>query len=142
MANIIIAIGQQLKNIPCLVYPSDMRLKIEKTGLYTYPDVMVVCGQEEFLDEKEDTLLNPTVIIEVMSDSTEGYNRGKNFWHYRQLDSLKEYILVSHKSQKMEKYFINTNQQWTLAETDEKQTSMVIESIGCVLNLTDVYDKI
>jgi Uma2 family endonuclease len=142
VANVIITLGQQLKNKPCRVYPGDMRLRIGKTGLYTYPDVMVVCGQEAFSDETEDTLLNPTVIIEVLSDSTEEYNRGKKFWHYRQLNSLKEYILISQKSQNIEKYFISTNQQWTLAETDEKQTSVVIESIGCVLNIEDVYDKI
>ncbi|MDM8517752.1 Uma2 family endonuclease, partial [Desulfobacterales bacterium HSG16] len=95
VANVIISLGSQLKNKPCCVYPSDMMLKIEKTGLNTCPDVMVVCNEEKFTNEKQQTLLNPDVIIEVLSDSTEQYDRGEKFKQYRQLESLREYIIIS-----------------------------------------------
>ena len=87
----------QLKGRPCKTYSSDMRLKVSPTGPHTYPDVMVVCGKALFDDEQEDTLLNPTLIVEVLSKSTEGYDRGEKFAHYRKLESLAEYLLVSQK---------------------------------------------
>jgi Uma2 family endonuclease len=141
VANIIIEIGLQLKNKPCRVYPSDMRLKVEKTGLQTYPDIMVVCEQEKFIDEKEDTLLNPDVIIEVLSESTESYDRGEKFLNYRQIDSLNEYILVWQKIPKIEKYSRHKSELWTLSETDEKNRSIALDSIGCTLDIASVYDK-
>jgi len=90
VANVIGELGSQLKKKPCRVYPSHMRVKIESTKFYTYPDVMIVCEKENFADDKEDMQLNPDVIIEVLSDSTESYDRGKKFSHYRQIASLKE----------------------------------------------------
>jgi len=143
VANIIIELGLQLKNKPCRVYPSDMRLKVEKTGLYTYPDVMVVCDKkEEFVDNKKNTLLNPDVIIEVLSDSTESYDRGEKFFNYRQLDSLKEYVLVWQKRQKIEKYSRVNSTMWTLTETDEQNQAILLDSIGCTLDMANVYDKV
>ena len=107
VANLITTLNMQLKGKPCRVYPSDMRLKIEKSKLYTYPDVMVLCGERQFVDEKNDTLLNPEVIIEVLSDSTESYDRGVKFEHYRTAPSLKEYILISQNDRKMKRYYKN-----------------------------------
>lgn len=142
VANLIAALVLQLKKRQCIVYPSDMRLKVEKSGLYTYPDVMVVCDKEKFLDEKEDTLLNPDVIIEVLSDSTEGYDRGEKFLNYRQIDSLKEYVMVWQKKRKIEKYSKANTLVWTLTETDENKQSILLDSIDCKLELIDIYDKI
>ena len=85
----------ELKNGPCRVLTSDIRVKVDATGLYTYPDVAIVCDEPQFEDDAVDTLLNPRVIVEVMSDSTEKYDRGAKFVHYRQVPSLQEYILVS-----------------------------------------------
>src|SRR5262245_46847116 len=82
----------QLKGRPCETYVSDMRVFIDRTGLYTYPDIVAVCGEARFQDDGVDTLLNPTVIVEVLSDSTERYDRGRKFGHYRQLPSLREYV--------------------------------------------------
>src|SRR5262249_39888199 len=82
VANISGQLWSQLKGRPCRVYPNDMRVKVSPTGLYTYPDVAVVCGLDQFDDDHQDTLLNPTVIIEVLSKSTEAYDRGKKFEHY------------------------------------------------------------
>jgi len=140
-ANVIISLGTQLKKRPCRVYPSDMRLKIEKTGLYTYPDIMIVCGEERFSNEKENTLLNPDVIIEVLSDSTESYDRGKKFCNYRKLDSLKEYVLISHKCRKIEIYSKNKDNKWELTESIEDNSVIPLEKIGCSLDISDVYDK-
>ncbi|HLC15340.1 MAG TPA: Uma2 family endonuclease [Thermodesulfovibrionia bacterium] len=142
VANIIAELVLQLKKRQCIVYPSDMRLKVEQSGLYTYPDVMVVCDKEEFSDKKKDTLLNPVVIIEVLSDSTERYDRGEKFFNYRQVDSLKEYVLVWQKRQKIEKYSRVNNTLWTLSETDDNNQSVLLDSIGCKLELVNVYDKV
>src|SRR5687768_7892266 len=85
----------QLRKHPCLVYPSDMRLKVSQTGLYTYPDIMVVCGTPQLEDKHQDILLNPTLIVEVLSPSTERFDRGKKFQHYREIESLQEYVLIA-----------------------------------------------
>src|SRR5438094_499662 len=88
-------IGNQLKGGPCFVLTSDMRVKVNATGLYTYPDAVIVCEQGRFEDANVDTLLNPRVIVEILSDSTEAYDRGGKFGHYRQIASLQEYVLVA-----------------------------------------------
>jgi Uma2 family endonuclease len=87
--------GNQLENGPCRVVTSDLRVKVDASGLYTYPDIVIVCDEPEFEDAAFDTLLNPRAIVEVLSDSTEKYDRGVKFGHYRQLRSLQEYVLVA-----------------------------------------------
>ncbi|MFW5635203.1 MAG: Uma2 family endonuclease [Thermodesulfobacteriota bacterium] len=142
VTNLIRELSGQLKKTPCRVYPSDMRLKVEKTGLYTYPDVMVVCGEHRFADtEEKNTLLNPDVIVEVLSDSTEKYDRGDKFAHYRRIDSLTEYLLISQKKPKIERYFKNSTGLWTLMETDDSRSEILLDSIGCTLSLEEIYDK-
>ena len=86
VTNTIIELGNQLKKRPCKLYANDMRVKVDPTGLYTYPDLVVMCGKAQFDDTHFDTLLNPTLIIEVLSDSTEAYDRGRKFEHYRKLN--------------------------------------------------------
>ena len=141
VANLIGELRAQLKNTPCRIYASDMRLKIEKTGLFTYPDVMVVCGEERFSDDRQDTLLNPEVIVEVLSDSTEGYDRGKKFEQYRKLVSLREYVLVSQNSEKIERFLKNESGYWVLTESDEENPRLRLESIPCELSHSEVYEK-
>jgi Uma2 family endonuclease len=140
-SNLIITLGIQLKKRPCRVYPGDMRVKIEQTGLYTYPDVSVVCGERKFDGKKSNTLLNPDVIIEVLSDSTESYDRGEKFRQYRLISSLKEYVMVSQHSRKIEKYSRTEGQKWIFTETGEDSPAIELESIGCVLEISEVYDK-
>ncbi|MCP4107884.1 MAG: Uma2 family endonuclease [Desulfobacteraceae bacterium] len=140
VSNLIFSLQLQLRKSPCRIYPSDMRLKI-KTGLYTYPDIMVICGQRKFDDEKFDTLLNPDVIIEVLSNSTETYDRGRKFQHYQQIDSLKEYVMISQHSQKIEKYSINKKGNWVLAESDENNPYIILESLECKLEHSEIYYK-
>ena len=103
-ANLVREFGNQLKQRDCIVYNSDLRLKVEATGLFTYPDLSVVCGPLQFAPGTDDTLVNPTLIVEVLSDSTEAYDRGKKFENYRQIPSLCEYLLVSQKEPRIERF--------------------------------------
>jgi Uma2 family endonuclease len=141
-ANIIGELRSQLKKRPCLVYPSDMRVKVSKTGLYTYPDVIVVCEEELFEDEEEDTVLNPVLIVEVLSDSTEAYDRGKKFEHYRQIDSLLEYLLVAQDHHRVEQFTKQKDGRWIFAEASSLEDTIKLASIGCELALEEIYDKI
>ncbi|HRG47191.1 MAG TPA: Uma2 family endonuclease [Leptospiraceae bacterium] len=138
--NLLSELHSVFKNKPCKAYPSDMRVRVADNGLYTYPDISIVCDKAEFLDENTDTLLNPIVLIEVLSESTESNDRGKKFEFYRTIPSLKEYILVSTTHQKIEKYKRNQN-SWILTES-EIGKPFPIESIECTLRLEDVYAKV
>src|SRR5206468_11320243 len=112
-ANILRVLGNQLLERTCNVYPSDMRVKISKIGKYTYSDVVVACGEERFEDEHNDTLLNSVVIIEVLSESTEAYDRGKKFEQYQHIESLVEYILIAQDHHSVERYVRQAGRTWT-----------------------------
>src|SRR5438552_2686042 len=116
--NIAAGLGSTLKDQPYEVYISQMRVKVSPTGMYTYPDVVVACNEPRFEDEHGDTLLNPTIIVEVLSPSTEAYDRGEKFAHYRRLTSLAEYVLVSQDKARVEHYrrHDSGNDQWVLTE--------------------------
>ena len=119
-----------------------MRLKVSETGLYTYPDVIAVCDEPRFDDEHKDTLLNPKLIIEVLSQSTKAYDRGDKFKHYRTIQTFTEYLLVSQKEYHIEHYLRQNNNQWLLSETKDLQASIQLLSIQCQLTLADIYDKV
>src|SRR5437868_398630 len=102
--NLVVSFAQQLKGKPCEVYPGEMRVKVRTTGLYTYPDVVIVCGEPKFEDDEIDTLLNPTVLIEILSTSTERYDRIAKTSYYRTLDSLTEHLLVAQHEHRIEQY--------------------------------------
>ena len=142
LANLVAELRNQLKGRPCRVYPSDMRVKVEETGLLTYPDVSVTCDEERFADDHLDTLLTPLIIVEVLSDSTEGYDRGAKFAHYRTLRSLKEYILVSQHHPKIERFYKNRDGRWVLEETGPDVDAIRLDAIDCTLSLSEVYDKV
>ena len=142
IGNVLASLHAQLRKRDCTVYPSDMRVKVSRTGLYTYPDVVVVCGTAQFEDEERDTLLNPTVIIEVLSPSTEKYDRGKKFQNYRTLNSLAEYLLVAQDAYRIEHYIRQPNQQWLLSEATSLDATIELPSINCTLSLADVYEKV
>jgi Uma2 family endonuclease len=133
---------QQLKKRPCKLYANDMRVKVSPTGLYTYSDLIVVCGKAQFDDVHFDTLLNPTLIIEVLSDSTEAYDRGRKFEHYRKLESLAEYVLIAQHRPHIESYRRQLDQQWLLTESTGLDSVFRLDSIDCELALAEVYDKI
>ena len=133
-------IGNQLDKKPCRGYVNDMRVKVNPTGLYTYPDVVVVCGEPRFEDQHVDTLLNPTVIIEVLSDSTAAYDRGEKFAHYRALQSLSDYLLVAQDQPRIEHYQRQPDGRWLYSATDGLEAQVEITNIGCVLHLAEVYE--
>ncbi len=140
-ASICREIGNHLKGRPCEAYQSDMRVKVSPTGLYTYPDVVVVCGSPSLEDEYGDTLLNPTLLVEVLSPSSEAYDRGEKFAHYRRLDSLREYLIVAQDRPRVERY-VRDGERWVLTEASGLDATLDLASIGCVLALADVYDKV
>ena len=141
-SNVNSSLNTQLKGRQCEVYSSDMRVKVSSTGLYTYPDVVVVCGSPSFEDKEVDTLTNPTLIIEVLSKSTEGYDRGDKFGHYRKLASLLEYILISQDRHNVEHYIRQLDNQWLLSEASDLQATIELPAINCKLPLADIYDKV
>jgi len=142
VANLIGELRQQLKNKPCELYTNDMRVKIQAANVYTYPDVVVVCGEPKFEDIFVDTLLNPTLIIEVLSDSTETYDRGKKFAYYRTLESFTEYLLVTQNEYRIEQYTKQEDRRWLLSEARSLDEIVELGSIQCVLALKEVYDKV
>ena len=142
VANVVGELRSQLKGRPCTTYPSDMRLKISPTGLYAYPDVTVVCGEARFEDTQQDILLNPTLIVEVLSDSTEAYDRGGKFAHYRKLDSLMAYVLITQTKPHIEHYVRQPDNRWLLSEADSIHDTIHLPAIDCHLALAEVYDKV
>jgi Uma2 family endonuclease len=138
--NVASSLLAQVRGRGCEVYASDMRVRIPATNLYTYPDVTVVCGRPSFDDGELDTLLNPKLIVEVLSATTEGYDRGKKFAHYRTLESLAEYVLITQEEVRVERFSRQPDGLWVLAEADRMEDILPLPSIGCELRLADVYD--
>jgi Uma2 family endonuclease len=134
-------ISTQLRERPCESYVSGMRVTVPPTGLYTYPDVVAVCGEPRFLDSELDTLLNPTVIIEVLSPSTEAYDRGLKFAHYRRLASLREYVLVAQDRVLVERY-TRQGEEWLLTEWGGIEDVLQLASIDCAVALHEIYAKV
>jgi Uma2 family endonuclease len=132
---------RQFKGRPCHVYTQDLRVRISEGSMYAYPDVVAVCGPEEFADDEFDVLLNPTLIVEVLSPSTESYDRGLKAARYRQRPSLQEYLLVSQDRVSVERYG-RDGERWTLTEVTSLEDSIELPSVGCTLALRDIYDKI
>ncbi|MGE3540195.1 MAG: Uma2 family endonuclease [Candidatus Tectimicrobiota bacterium] len=134
-------VSQQLRGRPCDAHISDIRVGVSCTGLYTYPDVVVVCGTLHCADAQNDTLLNPTVIVAVLSASTEAYERGKKFAHYRRLKSLQDYLLVAQHKVRIEHY-VRQGSTWVLSELSALNDTVPVVSIDCAIAVREVYDKI
>lgn len=141
--NLFADLHSQLKrNRGCEVFANDMRVRVPVDDMYTYPDVVVTCGEPRFEDGELDTLLNPVLIAEVLSKSTESYDRGNKFASYRTLPSFAEHLIVAQDRVHVEHSVRETDGRWTLTETDDLQSSLVLPSIGCTLLLADVYDRV
>ena len=134
-------LNRQLRGSPCEAFVNDLRVRVSQTGLYTYPDVVVACGEVQFEDDQVDTLLNPVVVIEVLSPKTEAYDRGEKFAHYRRLDSLQEYLLVSQDKVRVERY-VRQGEQWVLSELNAVDDVLQIETITCSVRLGDIYERV
>jgi Uma2 family endonuclease len=142
VGNIVRALGNALANERCLVFPSDMRVHAQATGLYTYPDVTVACDGLRFHPKFGDTLVNPRVIFEVLSESTEAYDRGAKFAHYQTIASLEEYVLVSQHEAKIEHYRRFGAGQWILTTFTGESAVAALPALGCELPLDQIYAKL
>ena len=139
VGNILIETKTFLRGKSCNSYSSDLRVLVNDNGLYTYPDIVIVCGKEEYLDNTLDTLINPTIIIEVLSSTTMDYDLGSKFTLYRGIESLKEYITISSLSFHVERNVLNENKSWTLSETSDPKGKIDFLSIGLELKMQDIY---
>jgi Uma2 family endonuclease len=140
--NILTELNFQFEDRPCQVYGLDMRVKIDATGLYTYPDVVAVCGEPRFEDIELDTLMNPDLIIEVLSNSSESYDRGRKFAHYRSIESLNEYVLVSQNECRIERFMRQDDGNWLYTENTDPDSSVELSSVACRLSAARVYRKV
>lgn len=138
--NVLRRLSAQLDDRDCFVYNSDFRINVSETGLYTYPDASIVCGEPDIRDK--DTLLNPTVVIEVLSPSTERYDRGKKFGHYMKVATLQEYVLILQDTPRIERYYRQNDAEWLYTAVTEPDGLLELPSIDCTLVLTEVYHKV
>ena len=136
--NILGLLVSKLKGKPCKPFNSDQRIHVEKNTLFTYPDISVFCGEMFTLHDDEWNALNPTVIIEILSPSTKNYDRGEKFKLYRDIPSLKEYILIDSECIQIEAFYINDNAHWELIEYKTLDETLMINSIKIGLTLTDI----
>ena len=131
-----------LRGKVCQPFSSDLRVKVSASGLYTYPDLTIVCGPVDVEDEQADVLLNPTLIIEVLSPGTERYDRGKKFDLYRELDSLKEYVLVSQDQYRVEQFLRGNGSEWGYRVAFKEDDIVEFPSVGCSIPIKDIYARV
>lgn len=131
-----------LRGKDCEAFGESMRIKIEAADVQTYPDLSVVCGESQFTEDNPPALLNPIVLVEILSPSTERYDRGKKFQTYRKLPTLQDYVLVSQESAHIECFSRLPNQKWELSESTGLENSILVPSIDLTLQLVDVYENV
>ncbi len=147
-SNIISGLRKQLRERGCTIHANDLRVKTE-SSLYSYPDIVIVCGKPEFLDNTFDTLLNPVVIMEILSDSTKEYDRTRKFDHYRTIPSLREYVLLEQDMVRVERYSRIENPHvppdrtlWAFQAMTTIEESLTLQSMDCTVPLTELYEDI
>jgi Uma2 family endonuclease len=131
-----------LEHGPCAVIPNDLRVRVLPRGLYTYPDIVVICGEPKFAHDQKDTLVNPTFVVEVLSPSTEAYDRGFKSSQYRKIESLQEYALVSQTEARLEVFRRQAGGGWLLSEFAGLDAVSRFDSLGCEIRLADIYAKV
>ena len=139
--NIALSFETQLEERDCEVFANEMRVRTP-TNLLTYPDVIVVCGPESYDDSEVDTLLNPSVVVEVLSKSTESYDRNTKFFHYRSIPSLSDVLLVAQNKVHVEHFHRRSREEWTLLEIDDLTQRLDLPAINCKLDLKRVYRRV
>jgi Uma2 family endonuclease len=140
--NTVASLSRQLEPRPCRVFNSDMRLHIERSGLYTYPDGMVICGKIELVERRKDTVTNPVLIVEVLSESTRVYDRGAKFNFYKQLPTLQEYVVVDSERPHVECYRRTEGDNWLVEMHDDLDAMVRLESVACEIPLRQMYNKV
>jgi len=139
--NIAQRLRNQLEGKPCETYSNDMRVRTTPAD-YTYPDVVIVCQEPQFEDAELDTLLNPIVVVEVLSKSSEARDRGEKFFDYRRMESVKDIILVAQHQMRIEHYVRQADNEWTLHDISNPDRMIRIASIGCALTLAEIYERV
>lgn len=139
--NLVGELRQKLDKHACNVYTNGLRVHVPRTGLYTYPDVVVTCNEEQFLDEFADTLLNPVLIIEVLSDSTKDYDRGEKFAGYRTITLLQEYLTIAQDKIHLEQWQCQKDRRWLLSEHFDTTASITLNSIDVELLVSEIYER-
>lgn len=141
-ANILVELSPLIRGRGCRAFAADMRVRVSATGMYTYPDVSVLCGRPQLADEHADTLLNPIVIFEVLSPSSEKYDRGLKFQSYRTIESFQDYILVDQDRVRIEHYTRQGSNTWNLRDCQGLYEDLVVVSLGVTLSLRRIYDGV
>jgi len=141
-SNLVLKIGTQLSGSGCQVFFNELRVRVSPTGLYTYPDIVVVCGEPEISEKDKNAIVNPKVIIEILSPTTQSYDRGDKFAHYRSIPSFQEYLLIAQDRIHAEHHIKQGGGGWLLIETSDGDTTIAIETIGVRFQLSDAYTKV
>jgi Uma2 family endonuclease len=141
-ANIVRVLGNQMLDRPCNFYPSDMKVRIERMDAYTYPDIAIACDPEIFEDDHRDVLMNPLAIMEILSESTEAYDRGRKFAHYQFIPSFIEYILISQLSPRVERFVRQNDGTWIYSIYGAMGEIVPVGSVNCELPVSEIYRKI
>lgn len=147
-SNLVVALSSRLRGRDCDVYSNDLRVMVEATGLFTYPDVVVTCGGESFRDDERDTLTNPLVLVEILSPSTEAYDRGKKFEHYQRIPSLREFLLVRQDHARVEVFRRTAPDEWTYrvfepsSRDAEDEAEVPIASLSVSLPFAEIYRRV
>jgi Uma2 family endonuclease len=142
VSNVAFELGLQLRTRPCRVLMSDLKVRMPDSRKFFYPDLIVVCAEPQFHDDRKDVLLNPDLVVEVLSPSTEAFDRGAKFRAYQTVGSLKEYLLVSQSKPLIEQYIRDDGGEWRYRAAEGLESALTLPSIGCTLNLNAVYDKV
>ena len=140
--NLAATIGPQLRGGPCRGFSPNMKVRTGEKGLYSYPDLMVVCGEPLFHDERGDVLLNPAVVFEVLSPSTEAYDRGEKFSRYRTIETLQDYVLVAQDRALAEHFSRQPDGTWSRSEVSGPDAILTLAAIDCRVPLADVYERV
>jgi Uma2 family endonuclease len=139
--NLVTELNIQLRTTKCKVYPSDMKVRLPNSKKFFYPDVSVVCGEAEFADEERDVILNPVLVAEVLSESTEAFDRGKKFSSYQQIDSLREYLLVS-QGEFVVEHYLRQEDGWFYTKASGLDAVLGLPALDCRVALSDLYSKV
>lgn len=133
---------RQFRQRQCQVYMADMRVQIPAAEMYTYPDIAAVCGEARFLDDQQDALLNPSLIVEVLSPSTEAFDRSLKFEYYKTVESVREYLLIAQDRIHADLYIRQSDGGWLLTSSDRLEDTVTLHSVGATLCLADLYEKV
>jgi Uma2 family endonuclease len=140
--NLIAEFNVQLRKTDCRVYPGDLRVRVPDSRRFFYPDVSIVCGEVQFADDERDVVLKPVVVVEVLSESTAAFDRGKKFQSYQQIESLREYLLVSQDEYVIEHFLRQDNGRWLYTKAGGLDEAIALPAVNCRLALSDVYSKV